>query len=205
MKNPKYIYALLIFAALLLLPYFSVFRDRGIVNAQLNNNKTKALKHFKALISQKQIKSISELLKIGNNDLKIDVRFQDKNNNLLFVFTNISKRELFLFPLMGSAISNIYTKEGVQWIDFVVDMAPEYSRQPAILSPGETFNQELDLKFSIPPATKMQLSFAVPVDFVIDDHNLRTRKFKTIVIFELTSEKRNEKERGKNVPGVDAQ
>lgn len=188
MKNPKYIYALLIFAGLLLLPYFSVFHAGGIVNAQLNNNKTKALKHFEALISQKKIKSINELLEIGNNDLKIDVKFQDKNNNLLFVFTNISKRELFLFPLRGSTISNIYTKEGMQWVDFAVDMAPEYSMQPAILSPGETFDQELDLKFSIPPAAKMQLSFAVPVDFVIDDHKLRTRKFKTIVIFELTFE-----------------
>jgi hypothetical protein len=71
-------------------------------------------------------------------------------------------------------------------------MAPEYSRQPAILSPGETFEQELDLKFSFPPVAKMQLSFAVPADFVIDDHRLRTRKFKTIVIFELTSKKEQE-------------
>jgi hypothetical protein len=91
MKKSKYIYALLIFTILLLLPYCLIFHAGGVVNAQLKNDKTKALKHFRDFISQKEIKSLSELLEIGNDDLKIDVKFQDKkNNNLLFVFTNIS-------------------------------------------------------------------------------------------------------------------
>jgi hypothetical protein len=180
----------------LLIIFFSAISCFNQATRDSNTNSSRDQKDlYLSYFKNGNIEKIYENLITSPNDIRLKIGripSRGERDEFKYKLTNVSNKPLYIFQLQLNNVGNYYAYNGQTWIDYRLEMTPEFSSSLTILMPNEAISENILLKERIRDDANIRISYMVPKQLVFTDGVIRIKTAQTLLIYELVNNKDNE-------------